>query len=129
MVDPTVAGTAFSVEVSTGYPAIHIAASYGLGEAVVSGQVTSDEWLIHPETRTVIKRVRGAKKEMCVTEDGKSGTIWVDVPAHEREKFCVEDTKIKEVAAIIDIIQKVYKSLFGYEHVDTEFAISKGNER
>lgn len=37
MVDPEVAGTAFSVEVSTGYPAIHIAASYGLGEAVVSG--------------------------------------------------------------------------------------------
>ena len=48
MVDPHVAGTAFSVEVSTGFKAVHIAASYGLGEAVVSGRVTSDEWLLNP---------------------------------------------------------------------------------
>ena len=80
MVSPDVAGTAFSLEMSTGFPAIHIAASYGLGEAVVSGQVTSDEWLIHPANLKTIKRVRGSKKEMCVTEEGKSGTIWVPVP-------------------------------------------------
>ena len=123
MVDPEVAGTAFSVEVSTGYPAIHIAASYGLGEAVVSGQVTSDEWLIDPASLITIKRVRGAKKEMCVTTEGESGTVWVDVPASKRELFCIEDAKIKEVAEIIAIIQRVYNSLFGYEHIDTEFGI------
>ena len=105
MVDPEVAGTAFSVEVSTGYPAIHIAASYGLGEAVVSGQVTSDEWLIHPETNVTIKRVRGSKKEMCVTKAaGVSGTEWIDVPLVDRERFCIEDQKIKDVARTIDTI-------------------------
>lgn len=110
MVDPEVAGTAFSVEVSTGYPAIHIAASYGLGEAVVSGMVTSDEWLIHPQTYETVKRVRGSKKEMCITlPGGQSGTKWVEVPQHTRDKFCIEDQKIKEVALTIDTIQKVYK--------------------
>ena len=62
MVDPEVAGTAFSVEVSTGFPAVHLAASYGLGEAVVSGEVTSDEWLLKPSNLTVLKRVLGSKK-------------------------------------------------------------------
>ena len=60
MVDPAVAGTAFSVEVSTGYPGIHLAASYGLGEAVVSGFVTSDEWLFDKNDLTIIKRVLGS---------------------------------------------------------------------
>lgn len=105
MVDPEVAGTAFSVEVSTGFPAIHIAASYGLGEAVVSGMVTSDEWLIHPDSMNTVKRVRGSKKEMCVTKAaGVSGTEWVDVPMSDRQRFCIEDDKIKDVAKTIDTI-------------------------
>ena len=65
MVDPKVAGTAFSVEVSTGFPSVHVAASYGLGEAVVSGKVTSDEWLLHPKSLDIIKNVCGSKKEIC----------------------------------------------------------------
>jgi pyruvate,water dikinase len=65
MVDPEVAGTAFSVEVSTSFPSVHIAASYGLGEAVVSGRVTSDEWILDPKNLTVIKQVCGSKKETC----------------------------------------------------------------
>jgi len=125
MVSPDVAGTAFSIEVSTGFPAIHLAASYGLGEAVVSGHVTSDEWLIHTASLKTIKRVKGSKKEMCITEEGKSGVIWAPVPDNMRDRLCMKDHLAKQLAEKIIIIQKVYISLFGYEHVDTEFGISK----
>jgi phosphoenolpyruvate synthase/pyruvate phosphate dikinase len=35
--------------------------SYGLGEAVVSGEETSDEWLLDPTTLETIKRAKGSK--------------------------------------------------------------------
>ena len=98
MVDPEVAGTAFSVEVSTGYPAIHIAATYGLGEAVVSGMVTSDEWLIEPSTHAILKRVRGAKKQKCISIPGKSGFVWIDVDQVDRDRLCMSSDTAKEIA-------------------------------
>lgn len=128
MVDPVVAGTAFSVEVSTGYPAIHIAATYGLGEAVVSGMVTSDEWLIEPSDHAILKRVRGSKKQKCISIPGKSGFNWVDVDSTDRDRLCMPDGTAQEIAQNIATISKVYKQLFGYEHVDTEFGINQENQ-
>jgi phosphoenolpyruvate synthase/pyruvate phosphate dikinase len=62
MVHQIVAGTSFIIEISTGFPAVHIAASYGLGESVVSGEVTSDEWLVDRQKLVIIKKVCGSKK-------------------------------------------------------------------
>lgn len=50
-----------SMEISTSFPALHIAATYGLGEAVVSGEEFSDEFLLDPEDMRIIKRVKGTK--------------------------------------------------------------------
>jgi pyruvate,water dikinase len=125
MVDPEVAGTAFSVEVSTSYPSVHIAASYGLGEAVVSGRVTSDEWLLHPENLSIIKNVCGSKKETCCFKKGESGIEWVDTPLEKTQKLCMADSVVNEVGKVTRNVQKVYKTMYGYEHVDTEFAVTK----
>jgi phosphoenolpyruvate synthase/pyruvate phosphate dikinase len=62
IVHPIVAGTSFSIEISTGFPAVHIAASYGLGDSVVSDEVTSEEWLVVRQKVQIIKKVFASKK-------------------------------------------------------------------
>lgn len=127
MVDPYVAGTAFSVELSTSFPALHVAATYGLGEAVVSGEVTSDEWLMDPESLTVIKRSKGSKSSefVFVRKGGKSGVRQVAVDEARRTRYCMTDATAQRVAAGTRAIAAAYKVLFGYDHVDTEFAVEK----
>ena len=123
MVDPISAGTSFSCEISTGFPAVNIAASYGLGESVVSGEVTSDEWLVNKDDLSFIKTVIGSKKTEFVMKPNHSGTILRDVSDERRNKLCLTDDQVKKVSRITINIQKVYSVAFGYENVDTEFAI------
>ncbi|MDD7363099.1 MAG: phosphoenolpyruvate synthase [Peptoniphilus sp.] len=56
-----------------------INASYGLGEAVVSGTVTPDEYVIRKKDKTVLERVIADKKKMVVQNDSGIGTHEADV--------------------------------------------------
>ena len=124
MVESTVAGTAFSVELNTGFPAAQVAASYGLGEAVVSGEVTSDEWLFDRSKLACIKRVLGSKKCEYVPRRGASGCDKVAVEERRRARFCMDLDTARRVAAATLKVRAVYEQLFGYDDVDTEFAVS-----
>ncbi len=63
MVDAEKSGVLFTVDPSTGSAAhLVIEASWGLGEPVVSGQVTPDRYVIEKSTGRVIERVVGAKR-------------------------------------------------------------------
>lgn len=62
MVRSQCAGTAFSIEIGTTFPGIHIACSFGLGESVVSGDVTADEWLVNASSLMIIRQTRGSKR-------------------------------------------------------------------
>ena len=103
MIVPAVAGTAFSVEISSSYPAMHVCASYGLGEAVVSGiaansvslitqyclgTTTGDEWLLDkadPSLR-IIKQVCGSKAiEFVPKPGGGPGIIEREVDLKRRQ--------------------------------------------
>jgi phosphohistidine swiveling domain-containing protein len=126
MVSPYVAGTSFSVELSTSFPAIHICASYGLGEAVVSGSVTGDEWLIQKSDRLlVLKEVCGSKRQEYVPIEGASGVHVRDVEEERRQRLCLPREVIQQIARVTLNIAKAYHQLFGYEDVDTEFAVAR----
>ena len=132
MVTPAAAGTAFSQELSTGFPAVHISAAYGIGEAVVSGEVTADEWLVEKGGKSrIIKRVLGSKMaefraKRSRPDEKASGIELIPVSAERRARFCLESEVVKRVAQCIERIGNVYKLLFGYEEVDTEFALDEG---
>lgn len=76
-----------SVEISTSFPALHIAATYGLGEAVVSGEEFSDEFLLDPTDLKVIKRVKGSKRNEYRVRADRSGIEKVPV-SKERQERC-----------------------------------------
>ena len=71
MVDPISSGVAFTLNPSNGDRSqVAIDASWGLGEAVVSGEVTPDNFLVDKVLREVIKREISDKcVEYRLTED------------------------------------------------------------
>ncbi len=124
MVQARVAGTGFSIEIGTGYPGIHVAASFGLGEALVSGEVTSDEWLVDTERLHVIKQIRGSKRfRYQMAEDG-SGIQMVATAGEDARRLCLATAKVHEIAQRTRAIAAYYRARFGYQHIDTEFAVS-----
>uniref|UniRef100_A0A7S3LRR7 pyruvate, water dikinase n=1 Tax=Aplanochytrium stocchinoi TaxID=215587 RepID=A0A7S3LRR7_9STRA len=126
MVEPEVSGTAFSTEISTSFPGIHVAALYGLGEGLVSGEITSDEWLLNRDSFDVIRQVCGSKREYYQSRKSRSGIELKKTSLKMQNELCINHEMVKAIASQIRRIQSVYRILFGYEDVDTEIAIKKG---
>jgi len=91
-------GVMFTLEpVSGEKDKIVINASWGLGEAVVSGQVTPDEYLVDKaDFRILDKRV--FKKDRQIVSDKKGSTKWVAVAKSKKGKPALSDETIVRLA-------------------------------
>ncbi|MES0350113.1 MAG: phosphoenolpyruvate synthase [Desulfobacteria bacterium] len=91
-------GVMFTLEpVSGEKDKIVINASWGLGEAVVSGQVTPDEYLVDKaDFRILDKRV--FKKDRQIVSDKKGSTKWVTVAKSKKDKPALSDETIVRLA-------------------------------
>lgn len=119
MVNSRVSGVAFTLNPLNGDRSkITVDVSYGLGEAVVSGLVTPDNYLVDKVTMTVIKSTKGSKELKCVYNETGSDCAFVDVPAEERERFSVTAEELKEICRVSKAIDKYYGKPY-----DIEFAI------
>jgi pyruvate,water dikinase len=102
-------GVMFTIEpVSGAKDRIVINASWGLGEAVVSGQVTPDEYVVDKKTLQITEK-HIAKKERQIVSDRKGGTLWAPVPAQLREAQAVSDEEIASLARYAVQIENHYK--------------------
>ena len=101
-------GVMFTIEpVSGAQDKIVINASPGLGEAVVSGQVTPDEYVIGKGTLHIEEK-HVVKKERQIISDKKGGTKWVSVPQELRDGQAITDAEIVRVAQYGIEIEKHY---------------------
>ena len=111
MVDAEVAGVAFTVSPTTGDPSVMaINASWGLGEAVVSGEVTPDEFWLSKIGLRVTRKTITNKAHRCVPVPGGKGTHIVDVPADIAEQPCMTDELLHELGEIAVRVEKHYGS-------------------
>jgi len=110
-------GVMFTMDTESGFrEAVFITASYGLGEAVVQGAVNPDEFYAYkPNVRagrpSVLKRGLGEKaKKMVYTADRKLGRTveFVPVETAERQRFCLTDADVEELAKQALIIEDHY---------------------
>ena len=125
MVNPQSAGTAFSVDLETGAPFISINNSYGLGEAEVSGIVTSDTWIVDPNTGVILKRRMGEKGQKIVYDPDAKQNVTVDVSVSEREKYAISKEMAREIALLVKRIQDHYvKKNPNLNHMDVEYAVT-----
>ena len=69
---------------------VAVNASWGLGLAVVGGEVTPDDYLVSKVTREVVREHVHAKDVEYVPDAGGRGAVRVDVPEERREVPCLD---------------------------------------
>ncbi|MFP4627004.1 MAG: phosphoenolpyruvate synthase [Natronomonas sp.] len=97
MVDAEKSGVLFTSHPSTGEPTIIIEAAWGLGEAVVSGSVSPDNYVIDRETGEVIEEAVAEKKTMMFRDEETGETVEDEVPADKRDARVLTDDDIERL--------------------------------
>ncbi len=120
-------GVAFSIDPETGFDkVVVINSSYGLGEMVVLGKVTPDEFLVFKPSlekglRAILSKKLGPKDIKLVY--GKKGTVLANVPKNEANKFSLSDDEIVQLATWVMLIEKYFSKKHGrVQPMDTEWA-------
>jgi pyruvate, water dikinase len=122
MVDAAVSGVMFTCNPVSGDPStVAINASWGLGLAVVGGEVTPDEYRLSKVTGELLQKTIARKEVEYVP--GESGTVKTDVPAERCELRCLDDERL---AALVEVGRRIERH-FG-SHQDIEWAIAREGE-
>lgn len=116
MVNSEKSGVMFTANpISQDLNEIMINASYGLGEAVVSGMVTPDEYIINKNTKEIIETTISDKNVMVIKSDDGIGTRLVEVADYlGNEAVSRECLSEYELSTLIDYgikIENLYKSI------------------
>ncbi len=116
MVFADTAGVAFSVNPLTqNINEILINAVYGLGETIVSGKVTPDQYLIH-KTGRILNQTHETQLQGLYQKKGN--LIWCDIPHNKQNKAKLSQKMVLKLCDVITKIEKFYNF-----PVDVEFAV------
>ena len=109
------AGIGFSLEPESGFrDIIHITGVWGLGENIVQGAVTPDEFYVFKPTlkagkQAIIQKKLGEKALTMVYSSGTDEpTKNIDTPIEKREQFTLSDAEVLKLARWILIIEQHY---------------------
>ncbi|MEE2700355.1 MAG: phosphoenolpyruvate synthase [Bacteroidota bacterium] len=124
-------GVAFSLDTESGFKdVVLINGSYGLGESVVQGTVSPDEFLIFKPTlkdgfSSIIEKKMGKKEnKMIYSTDPGQLVKTVHVGNTQQNEFCITDRQALKLAKWVCIIEDYYTKLKGHWcPMDTEWAI------
>jgi pyruvate,water dikinase len=122
-------GVIFTLDTESGFrDVVLINSSYGLGEFVVQGVVTPDEWTIFKPSlkgghRSIIGRQLGTKEVRLVYGDGSRTTRSEATPEEERRKFSLSDDEVLNLARWACQIEDHYSERAGHlQPMDIEWA-------
>ena len=117
--DQACSGVMFSLDTESGFrDVVVINGAWGLGEAIVQGMATPDEWVVFKPTlktgaRPIVSRRLGTKEvKMVYGLDGR-GTRTREVVEAQRQRFCLSDYDVLELARWACIIEDHYSELAG----------------
>ncbi|MEM9908481.1 MAG: phosphoenolpyruvate synthase [Cyanobacteria bacterium P01_D01_bin.44] len=104
--DKACAGVTFSIDTESGFPdAAIITGSWGLGENVVQGTVTPDQFtvfkpLLKKGFRPIIEKMKGSKtKKMVYSREGSRSPVKnIDTTGKERNAFVLNEDEILQLA-------------------------------
>jgi pyruvate,water dikinase len=129
--DLSSSGVAFSLDTESGFKdVVIINGSYGLGEMIVQGSVSPDEFIVFKPTlglgfTSIIEKNLGKKdRKMIYGEDPGQLTKIINVQEGAQKKFCLEDEQVVELAKWVCAIEKYYSEKKGYWcPMDIEWAV------
>jgi len=124
-------GVAFSIDTESGFKdAVVINGSYGLGEMVVQGSVSPDEFIVFKPTlkngfASLIEKKMGVKDKMMVYGDDADERVKI-IPTEKgfQNRFCLKDETALKLADWVIKIEEYYSTLKNkWTPMDVEWAI------
>jgi len=110
--DAGASGVIFTIDTESGFKDVVIIQSiYGLGENIVKGRVSPDEFMVFKPTRAIISRSVGTKAEKMIynKKGAKNPTINVPVELKDRARYAITDKQVVQLADWAMQIEKHYK--------------------
>lgn len=118
-----VAGVMFTVDLATGADdKIMIEGSWGLGEYIVQGTVTPDNFVVDKDTLTILSR-RINEKPIELVRNEEGGVEEKRVPEELAKAQVMSDEQIAELAGYAKAIEKHYGC-----YMDMEWALDEDNK-
>jgi len=118
MVWSEISGIAFSVHPVTEDPnQLIIEAGYGLGEAIVSGSITPDSYVIEKDFLAIVDVNINTQTRSLIRANRGIGNEWINIPEPKASSQVLNKKQILELA---DLVVKIEKH-FGFP-VDVEWA-------
>ena len=118
--DLATSGVMFSIDTESGFrDAVLINAAYGLGENVVQGTVTPDEYYVFKPTlqqgfRPILQKRLGTKEFKLIYDIGGGKMVKnVPVPPDDRERYALSDDDILTLADWACLIEAHYSAKHG----------------
>jgi len=118
------AGVMFTIDTETGFRnAVVINSIYGIGENIVQGRVSPDEFTVFKPTIAIIKRKIGTKKQKMIP--GTHSTVKnIAVSNADQERYSISDDEVKILANWGVEIEKHY----GHP-MDIEWALDEDDNK
>ncbi|HQJ78869.1 MAG TPA: phosphoenolpyruvate synthase [Methanothrix sp.] len=108
MVDSEKSGVMFSSQPSTGEPLVVIEGAWGLGESVVSGSVSPDNFVVDRKTKKILSKYIATKETMIIRDPKTQKTVTIKVPAKKKEAVVLTDKEAIELANYAEILENHY---------------------
>ncbi|NHX35348.1 MULTISPECIES: pyruvate, water dikinase [Halolamina] len=122
MVDAEKSGVMFTSHPSTGEPRLIIEAAWGLGEAVVSGTVSPDNY-VYDRNSDSVEEVTVADKKVKMVKDAETGeTVEETVEPDRRNERVLSDDEIEALVELGERVEDHYD-----EPQDVEWAVADGD--
>ena len=125
-------GVAFSIDTESGFKdVVLINGAYGLGELVVQGEISPDEFIVHKPAlingaKTPILEKKLGKKHHKMVYGTTVSELVKKVPVHDslKNEFCINEEQILQLASWVIKIEDYYTAKRGvWTPMDVEWAI------
>ncbi|MFO0882032.1 MAG: phosphoenolpyruvate synthase [Candidatus Saccharimonadales bacterium] len=102
------AGVMFTIDTESGFKnAVVVSSIYGLGENIVQGHVSPDEFIVFKPTMAILKKRLGGKKLKMIPTAGNR-TKNLPVAVHDQDRFSITDDQVKTLAHWGMLIEQHY---------------------
>src|SRR5579871_4736914 len=108
MVEAEVSGILFTKDPNTGENHMIVEAGYGLGEAIVGGEVTPDHYVVDGASQRIVQK-QLSEQRIRVVRDPHGGNRREEVPEAERGRQKLSDERVQRLVSLARVIESHYR--------------------